>query len=264
MTDYLAQASWLKVALSLFALFSVLMLVSLALGFAVERSAWGAKRRVSAVPLKDGQYGYEAVGNVGFVGICTAMFTAAIASGALRFGPSSWTSGLLTFTVSFFGFQSYYYFLHRAMHTRLLVRFHKRHHYSQVTNPLSGFSMGGLESALWVVGLLVFPMAQSLVTGVSAEGLLTYVVFNFMGNIVGHGNFEPSSASAGTRRGSWLAPPYIYHAIHHARWTKHYGFGSLIHDRLLNTEWSDWPELHARVLQGKPMQTLKDRGDSAG
>lgn len=30
-------------------------------------------------------------------------------------------------------------------------------------------------------------------------------------------------------------------------------------DRLLGTEWPDWPELHARVISGEPMRKLSER-----
>ncbi len=31
-------------------------------------------------------------------------------------------------------------------------------------------------------------------------------------------------------------------------------------DRLLGTEWPDWPKLHARVTSGTPLQKLSERG----
>ena len=51
------------------------------------------------------------------------------------------------------------------------------------------------------------------------------------------------------------------HALHHARWTGHFGFASTWADRLFRTEWSDWPELHARIWRGDALTTLKQRGE---
>jgi hypothetical protein len=31
-------------------------------------------------------------------------------------------------------------------------------------------------------------------------------------------------------------------------------------DRLLGTEWSDWPALHARVVSGQPLESFSERG----
>lgn len=57
-----------------------------------------------------------------------------------------------------------------------------------------------------------------------------------------------------------MTHPFTYHALHHARWTGHYGLGMTALDRLLGSEWSDWPGLHARVVAGEPMRSFKDRG----
>ena len=40
----------------------------------------------------------------------------------------------------------------------------------------------------------------------------------------------------------------------------HYSFGSSFMDRLLGTEWEDWPALHGRVRDGVPMTNLAQRG----
>jgi len=63
------------------------------------------------------------------------------------------------------------------------------------------------------------------------------------------------------RRGStWLAHPVLYHALHHARFRNHYAFGSSFMDRLMGTEWEDWGRLFARARQGRPLQSLSERG----
>jgi hypothetical protein len=67
--------------------------------------------------------------------------------------------------------------------------------------------------------------------------------------------------SSGERGNSWATHPFTYHALHHARWTGHFGLGTTVLDRLLGTEWSDWPELHRRVLDGDPMRSFKDQGE---
>jgi hypothetical protein len=34
-------------------------------------------------------------------------------------------------------------------------------------------------------------------------------------------------------------------------------------DRLMKTEWADWPALYARVDRGEALTSLKQRGDAA-
>ncbi len=60
---------------------------------------------------------------------------------------------------------------------------------------------------------------------------------------------------------SLVSPPFLYHALHHARWTGHYGFASAGLDGLLGTEFPDWRALHDRILAGRPLESLKTRGD---
>jgi hypothetical protein len=61
-----------------------------------------------------------------------------------------------------------------------------------------------------------------------------------------------------------LANAFVYHALHHARWTGHYGFAAALMDRAFGTGWPDWFELHERVATGHPLTSLRQRGPSMG
>jgi sterol desaturase/sphingolipid hydroxylase (fatty acid hydroxylase superfamily) len=50
----------------------------------------------------------------------------------------------------------HFYWQHRAMHSRVLFRFHKIHHRSKNTNPWSGLSFHPVESAVYFSPSLVF------------------------------------------------------------------------------------------------------------
>ena len=78
--------------------------------------------------------------------------------------------------------------------------------------------------------------------------------------MIGHANVDFFPAAASKRRNSWISHPTTYHALHHARFVNHYSFGSSFMDRLLKTEWADWPALHAQIVGGEPMRRLSDRG----
>lgn len=174
---------------------------------------------------------------------------------------SGWLAGLLTFFGCFYGFEVYYYLLHRAMHTRALIRFHREHHESHVTTPLTAFSMSFVEGLGWIGGYVSGPLLLALLGApVSLPGFALYLVGNYWGNIGGHVNTEFFPAAVGQRKNSWLVHPIIYHSLHHARYTGHYGFGTTFMDRWFNSEWSDWSRLHTRVLSGSPLPSLKHRG----
>ena len=129
--------------------------------------------------------------------------------------------------------------------------------------PLSqrvGFSMSAAEGLGWALGFALAPLLLSWVAPVSLTGWALYFLYNYSGNIVGHVNVEFFPKWMERRAATWLLHPIVYHALHHARYVNHYGFGSSFMDRLLGTEWEDWPELHDRVRDGRPMMNLAQRG----
>lgn len=260
MPGLLSTASWPAlfgwVALS----FVGVTILAVGQGFLVERAL--PKRRVFDVPLFDGQYRFELVGNLVFASVAIVAITAALGFGWIRFAEGTWR-GVATFFALLFGFQIFYYGLHRAMHKKALIRFHRWHHRSQVTTPLTGQSMSFVEACGWMLGYVGLPVLFSRIVPLSFWGWAGYLAFNVFGNIVGHANVEPNDPRIGTRGASWLVSPFVFHALHHARWTGHFSFQAAAMDRLFGTEWNDWPSLFARIIDGKPLKDLKERGEEA-
>ena len=259
MPDFLRAASTATLALYVALFFGGLTVANLAMGFAAERALPG--KRIFAVPLAKGQLGHELAGNVIFLGVTIATFTAALGSGVVRFGDESWARGAGTFFALVVGFQVFYYGLHRAMHHRALLFTHRWHHKSQVTTALSAQSMGPFEAVFWMLGYVGLPLAFSYLVPISFYGWTAYMAFNVSGNIVGHANVELASPANGTRAASLFANPWVYHALHHARWTGHYSFQAALMDRIGRTEFADWPALFHRVREGRALESLKARGD---
>jgi Delta7-sterol 5-desaturase len=110
-----------------------------------------------------------------------------------------------------------------------------------------------------MVSYVGLPIAFSYVVPISLTGAIAYVGYNVFGNIVGHANVELVPHTATLRTKSLLSNPFIYHALHHARWQGHYSFAAALMDRLFRTEWPDWLALHARVVQGQPLTHLRER-----
>ncbi len=261
MSVYLQSLSSAALALMVFAVFSSLTLVATSIGFALERLL--PQRKIFDVSLFSGQYRFELLGNLVFLAILTASLVAALRTGVVRLGPDSLMRSGLSFLALMFGFQAYYWCLHRAMHTRALVRFHRWHHRSHVTTPLTGQSMSAVEACAWMLGYVGLPSVFSQLIPLGFWGWIGYLAFNMLGNIVGHSNVEPTLRAGATRAASTLVNPYVYHALHHARWTRHYSFQAALMDRLLGTEWDDWPALYERIVSGNPLKSLKERGTAA-
>jgi sterol desaturase/sphingolipid hydroxylase (fatty acid hydroxylase superfamily) len=236
-------------------------LLSVALGVGLERALAG--RRVWALPLAEGQLRHERLGNALFLAVAVATTTAALCGGWVRWAApeaATWGRAAATFLAMSVGFQAYYYAVHRLMHTRALVRFHRWHHASRVTTAWSGQSMHPVETLVWMGGYFGLAALLSLAAPLSFGGWLGYMAFNVVGNLVGHANAEPVAPHPTLWWRSTLAGAFTFHALHHARWTGHYGFASTWADRLFRTEWRDWPDLHARVSRGEALTRINQRG----
>jgi sterol desaturase/sphingolipid hydroxylase (fatty acid hydroxylase superfamily) len=226
------------------------------LGFLLERLPIP---RVWALPLDRGQLQHELLGNLVFIALTSVCFFAAL-SGA-RFAQPTAFANAITFVSLLVGFQIYYYFLHRLLHTRALIRFHRWHHVSRVTTPLAAQSMSWFEVLAWAFGYAALPTLLSCCLPISLEAWTAYMAFNMLGNIIGHANVELLPKLPAPEQFALAANPSLFHALHHARWTGHFGFQSAALDRLFGTEWSDWPALHARVGAGRALTDLRARAD---
>jgi sterol desaturase/sphingolipid hydroxylase (fatty acid hydroxylase superfamily) len=257
-SEFVSQLSfgWLLVLVGTFVLGWIAATV--AIGFVLER-AIGASRRIFALPRAAGQLRRELIGNVRFVAMATVAFAFVLYS--VPKGEDTLVSFVVTFTWCWLGFEIYYWCMHRAMHTRRGFRFHRYHHDSRVTSPLTGYSMSAVESAGWLAGLGLVPLLLGLMMPISVLGLVAYhALYQIPGNVIGHANVDFFPRAASKRINSWISHPTLYHSLHHARVHNHYSFGSTFMDRLLRTEWSDWPALHTRVAGGTPLRSLSERG----
>ena len=254
----LDSSSLPEIWLATFAFAGVVSLFSS--GFAVffERVATGYKIFDVEIPAE--QLRHERRAYLRFLLLLATCATPFLGLGWIRFGAEGPLAIAATFGAIWTGFEIYYYGLHRSLHTKPLYRFHVYHHESRVTTAWTGQSLSVLESLGWIAGLLVIPALLSLVMPLSWEGFLVYFVANTFVNVAGHANVELNPISA--RAATWLAHPWLYHSLHHARFKNHYAFASTFMDRLFGTEWKDWHELHGRVVAGEPLPSLNERGAS--
>jgi len=142
-------------------------------GFAIERSRYGRKRVIYALPLAPGQLRWELVANVRFCAMAAVVFAVVLGTGVLGVTEETWQAGLYSFAVQFVGFDVFYYFFHRALHHRRLMRFHRLHHKSRVMSPLTGFSLGWVASAGWIARWVVLALVGEALATVSLQGHTT-------------------------------------------------------------------------------------------
>ncbi len=238
---------------------SGLTLSSIAIGFVQEAVARQRRRVIFDLPLGQGQLRHEMIG--------TLIFHAVFLPSAILLWwkcldfTANWRADVITFFVCLYAFQIYYYGFHRAMHSEALYRFHKWHHRSHVMTPVAGLSMGPVEAVGWTVGILAPVVLLSQWQLLGAWGLIGFLAFHWYGNITGHANADFIPKVFGSKLVSTFANPVTYHALHHARFQGHYGFGAAYMDRLGRTEFPDWQNVHARVMAGEP---LKRMGETVG
>lgn len=237
---------------------TVVSLASTAAGALLER-AFSDRTRVFALEIPEGQLAFERRRYALFVLLCTTAGAVWLSRGWIRLGSNAPLDVALTFGLVWTAFEVYYYGLHRLLHTRALYRFHAPHHESRITTVWTGQSLSLVEATGWIAGLVVLPSLLGLVVPMSPVGLAIYFVANTFVNVAGHANVELNPVSA--RAFTWLNHPWIYHALHHARFKGNYSFASTFMDRLFGTEWDDWQRLHARVVAGDPLRSFNDRGE---
>jgi lathosterol oxidase len=261
MTTLAADFTFFEWVLICGAAFGGVTAFATAAGFALE-AALGASRRIWNLPRQDGQLRWELLANLRFIAMAAVAFACLLWVVPVAQGEAdTFGRAALTFFACWFVFEVYYWGLHRLMHVPRFYRFHRFHHDSRVTSPLTGYSMSTVESIGWLVGLTGAPLLLGLFTPISLGGFIAYhVLYQITGNVVGHANVDPFPSSVQARIASWTNHPILYHSLHHARFNNHYSFGSTFMDRLLGTEWADWPELHARVISGVPLEKLSERG----
>ncbi|MBX5481344.1 MAG: sterol desaturase family protein [Myxococcaceae bacterium] len=171
------------------------------------------------------------------------------------------TPGRTLFTVAllFAWYELWFYATHRVMHTRRLYRIHAHHHLAKVTHPISSLNFGLVERGILLVGFLGFAALAARVVPITLPGLVTYMMLNYVLNVWGHLNVELLPAGYGR---SWMARLFIsttFHALHHARYTGHYGLFTPVLDRLFGTVFEDYPEVHARAATGNGLTTMGER-----
>jgi sterol desaturase/sphingolipid hydroxylase (fatty acid hydroxylase superfamily) len=65
----------------------------------------------------------------------------------------------------------------------------------------------------------------------SAEAWAGYIAFNIFGNMLGHSNVELVPRAPVLYYSARFSNTFVYHSLHHARWTGHYSFQAALIDR---------------------------------
>lgn len=218
------------------------------------KSTAALKRRVYLIPLKDGQLRRELRSLLRTVLLDAIVLTAMVKSNLAFVNESNVLS---TVVFSFFWVELWFYFAHRALHTRLLYPIHKLHHMSMVTSSLTSMTFSIAERLVFVVGFATGLWLFSFIHPISMVGAGIYVAFTYFFNLIGHTNIEIYPPNARWLI-SWLCTP-THHSLHHARVVGNYGLHTRWLDRLFGTEFADYEEIQKAAYNGQGLVRLSQR-----
>ena len=132
---------------------------------------------------------------------------------------------------------TYFYWMHRALHHPRIYRYvHRVHHLTITPSPFASYSFHLLESfsETAIVYVLVFTLPLHIYT------LMAFGWVSFLINVYGHLGYE--IAPKGFRRSwafEWLATS-VYHNLHHSHFTGNYGLYFRFWDKAMHTENPDY------------------------
>lgn len=254
-------ASASVVAVFALALLGFLVRSTLLVGGATAflKTRWAQSRRVYARAFGKGQLGSELRAAATVLVVDAVALTSFNAAGGLVSAAPTPVRTLLSFLALGAWFEIWFYVTHRAMHHPRLYRFHAQHHVAKVTHPLTSLSFDALERLVLIVGALGFVALVSRVVPLSIVGIAAYFLANYALNVWAHLNVELMPPGYGR---SWMSKLFIstsFHAMHHARYTGHYGLFTTVLDRAFGTAWADAADVQARAATGRGLTTMGER-----
>lgn len=255
----IGAAPWWSLLLIVAAVLFLRAIVLIGAASLFLRSPIAQARRVYRHAFSRGQLKKELAVAIPVLLLDAATFTLFRSLGWISFADATPARTVLTFALMFVWFEVWFYATHRALHHPKLYFLHAQHHVARVTHPLTALSFGLVERGLLLVGVLGFAAVASRVVPFVLPGLAAYLVLNLTLNVLAHLNVELMPASYGRSWPSRLFISTTFHAMHHARFTNHYGLFTTVLDRTFSTVWEDYPEVHARAATRNGLARLGER-----
>ncbi len=143
---------------------------------------------------------------------------------------------------------TYFYWVHRAMHHRILFRWmHLAHHRSHTPTPWAAYAFAPGEA---VVMALFVPLAAWLIP-IHGAVLFTFLAVMIVRNAMGHSGVEFHTPG-------WVDGPLdclttvVHHDLHHQRARGHYGLYFTWWDRWMGTEFPDYKARYRAITSAQP------------
>lgn len=220
----------------------------------ILRRRWAHRRIIAAYPetrhlRREFLLSLSTVLVFAFVGVLTALlYVAGWSRIYLDLAAYGWFYLVASVVVVLVLHDAYFYWTHRAMHSRRLYRFfHLAHHRSVNPSPWATYAFAPSEA--FVQGLylaLIVPIVP-----LHPLAILAFIFIQVFRNAVGHSGFEVFP-----RR--WRTAPILrwlntntHHHLHHMRGRGNYGLYFLWWDRWCGTEHPETAGLYDKVAGGR-------------
>ncbi|MFN9370278.1 MAG: sterol desaturase family protein [Planctomycetaceae bacterium] len=160
---------------------------------------------------------------------------------------------LVCLALTFVLWDTWFYWTHRAMHSRMLFRlFHRTHHLSHNPTPFTAYSLDPLEALTYAVFLplvcFIYPIHPSVIGA--------FMVTQFGVNLVIHSGFELFPRKFAESRFKWLLSSATSHVMHHRYGSGNYGFCFQYWDRLMGTCHPQYDAHLARNCRGNTIASV--------
>jgi Delta7-sterol 5-desaturase len=204
--------------------------------YILKRQAWFSKKIQPLFPKKEQiqrELLYSFISIVIFF-IFFSIINTASKSGYTRIYRNIGQHSLVYFIVSipllFFWHDTYFYFTHRLLHTKAFLKFHKIHHLSHNTTPLTSFSFHPVEALVQAsFTLIVFFIPIHIAS--FAIVMFGQMIFN----VIGHLGYELIPKTFHRSLFGKLFNTSTHHNMHHRYNKTNYGLYFNVWDKIFKT-----------------------------
>jgi Delta7-sterol 5-desaturase len=170
-----------------------------------------------------------------------------------------WSYAVLSFFLIWIWQETWFYWMHRAVHTKKLFKWvHSVHHKSVNPSPLAAYSFHYLEAVLEAIYLPIFIMVVPLHFNV----LLIHTFFVMLLNVYFHTGYEFYSKN-------WLEHPILkwinpatHHNLHHSKFHGNYSLYLNFWDRIMGTNFPQYETYYREVTERRNSE-LKNRKENS-
>lgn len=239
-----------------FDLFRYVVTASVMFAIIVLFKGWAERRRIQQRRAKRTDYAREilsSIRTVFFFGITTLATLFMRETGIIQFHFESFSPLLMLAqaAVMILAHDTYFYWMHRGLHTRALYKAtHFHHHKSRTPTPWTAYSFSIWEAITEAAFVPLFLLVMSLL-GIPYIGMaiLIFIWFQIIRNVMGHAGVE--IMPAGWVDNKWVGwiNTTTHHDLHHSTFNYNFGLYFTWWDRWMGTEHPQYKERFRAVAK---------------